>query len=130
LYTLVSGRAPFEASCGLECGWDKGEHCPRCAELLIEVIQSGMINFSSPGWDDVTEQCASARDISHRSGKDLVGALLRSDPTQRISTADLLVHDWFKVPHLAKTIDMSRQPQRTHRCNAKTFSRIFRTETL
>lgn len=40
-YILLSGYPPFSGNCGQECGWNRGENCYRCQELLFESIREG-----------------------------------------------------------------------------------------
>ena len=41
LYIMLFGRPPFTGKCGLQCGWDDGEACSSCQELLFLNITSG-----------------------------------------------------------------------------------------
>ena len=40
-YILLSGYPPFSGNCGQECGWNRGENCQKCQELLFESIREG-----------------------------------------------------------------------------------------
>lgn len=40
-YILLSGYPPFSGNCEQECGWNRGENCQRCQELLFESIREG-----------------------------------------------------------------------------------------
>lgn len=42
-YILLSGYPPFSGNCDKECGWNSGENCQRCQELLFESIREGEI---------------------------------------------------------------------------------------
>ena len=43
-YILLSGYPPFSGNCEQECGWNRGENCQRCQELLFESIREGLLN--------------------------------------------------------------------------------------
>lgn len=40
-YILLSGYPPFSGNCETECGWNRGENCQKCQELLFESIREG-----------------------------------------------------------------------------------------
>lgn len=40
-YILLSGYPPFSGNCEEDCGWNRGENCQRCQELLFESIREG-----------------------------------------------------------------------------------------
>lgn len=42
-YILLSGYPPFSGNCEDECGWNRGENCQRCQELLFESIREGLL---------------------------------------------------------------------------------------
>lgn len=42
-YILLSGYPPFSGNCEEECGWNRGENCQKCQELLFESIREGKI---------------------------------------------------------------------------------------
>lgn len=42
-YILLSGYPPFSGNCEQECGWNRGENCQKCQELLFESIREGKI---------------------------------------------------------------------------------------
>jgi serine/threonine protein kinase len=42
-YILLSGYPPFSGNCGQECGWNRGENCQKCQELLFESIREGKL---------------------------------------------------------------------------------------
>merc|ERR1712156_395573 len=77
MYILLCGYPPFSGNCGSKCGWNQGEPCNPCQELL----------FDSPD----TEW----RDISGEA-KDLISKLLVKDARQRLSAEMVLAHPWVK----------------------------------
>ena len=45
LYMMVSGRPPFSGRCGDNCGWDTGEECSKCQDMLLSSIINGHFEF-------------------------------------------------------------------------------------
>ena len=35
-YILLCGYPPFYGNCGSDCGWERGEACMSCQEMLFE----------------------------------------------------------------------------------------------
>eukprot|EP00298_Acanthocystis_sp_HF-20_P005417 c15590_g1_i1.p1 GENE.c15590_g1_i1~~c15590_g1_i1.p1 ORF type:complete len:472 (+),score=143.33 c15590_g1_i1:9-1424(+) len=70
IYTLICGRAPFEADTVPE---------------LIQKICKGKVEFFSPFWDSVTSEA-----------KDLISHLLEVDPEKRYTAQQALEHVWFR----------------------------------
>ncbi|KAL5250305.1 hypothetical protein ACHWQZ_G016147 [Mnemiopsis leidyi] len=81
LYIMLFGRPPFTGRCGLNCGWDDGEACAVCQELLFQNITSGRITF--PPESSVSE-----------SAKDLIKRLLVKDARKRYTASQVLEHPW------------------------------------
>lgn len=81
LYIMLFGRPPFTGRCGLNCGWDDGEACAVCQELLFQSITSGRITF--PSESNVSE-----------SAKDLIKKLLVKDARKRYTASEVLEHPW------------------------------------
>jgi calcium-dependent protein kinase len=99
LYILLSARPPF--------GGEDDEE-------IIESVQSGRIDLSSPPFNRVTKACL-----------DLLKKLLTIDPTKRISAQEALNHKWFK-DNTAKEIFNTIKDQRTIKKlihNLKTYKR-------
>jgi len=59
-YILLCGYPPFSGNCGAACGWNMGEACNMCQELLFHSIQDGRFEFPEPEWTDVS---AEAKDL-------------------------------------------------------------------
>lgn len=85
-YILLSGYPPFSGNCGQECGWNRGENCYRCQELLFESIREGRFSFPDNEWRDVSEEA-----------KDLIRNLLVKEASKRLSAEAVLSHPWIKV---------------------------------
>jgi len=85
MYILLCGYPPFSGNCGARCGWNQGEPCNACQELLFHSIQDGHFDFPDTEW----------RDISFEA-KDLISKLLVKDPRKRLSAEQVLEHPWVK----------------------------------
>ncbi|KAG5670586.1 hypothetical protein PVAND_000837 [Polypedilum vanderplanki] len=85
-YILLSGYPPFSGNCGQECGWNRGENCQKCQELLFESIREGRFSFPETEWRDVSEEA-----------KDLIRNLLVKEASKRLSAEAVLIHPWIKV---------------------------------
>lgn len=70
LYILLSGVPPF---------WGENE------QGIFDAILRGHLDFSSDPWPSISS-----------SAKDLVKKMLREDPTERISAAEVLNHPWMR----------------------------------
>ena len=75
----------FSGNCGSQCGWNQGEPCNACQELLFHSIQDGGFDFPDTEW----------REIS-LDAKDLISKLLVKDPRKRLSAEQALEHPWIK----------------------------------
>ncbi|XP_076028609.1 MAP kinase-interacting serine/threonine-protein kinase 2-like isoform X1 [Oratosquilla oratoria] len=84
-YILLCGYPPFCGSCGEECGWERGEACPQCQDLLFECIQECSYDFPEPEWSHISDEA-----------KDLITKLLVKDAAQRLSAEMVLNHPWVK----------------------------------
>nr|CAD7394918.1 unnamed protein product [Timema cristinae] len=84
MYILLCGYPPFYGSCGLNCGWERGENCHNCQELLFSSIQDGCYDFPDRDWADISEEA-----------KDLIRKLLVKDASRRLSAESVLTHSWL-----------------------------------
>jgi len=84
LYILISGSAPFQGDCGKACGWDQGQPCEDCMELLFKNIYRGRYFLESDRFRQVSKEC-----------KDLIRKLLAKDPNKRMRAEEVLDHPWL-----------------------------------
>ncbi|KAK9871830.1 hypothetical protein WA026_014286 [Henosepilachna vigintioctopunctata] len=84
-YILLCGYPPFSGKCGKDCGWERGENCNACQELLFHSIQEGRYDFPGRDWDGISEEA-----------KDLIRSLLVKSAGKRISAERVLEHAWLK----------------------------------
>lgn len=85
-YILLSGYPPFSGNCEEECGWNRGENCQKCQELLFESIREGRFCFPEAEWRDVSNEA-----------KDLIRNLLVKEASKRLSAEAVLNHPWIRV---------------------------------
>uniref|UniRef100_A0A6Q2Y3R4 non-specific serine/threonine protein kinase n=1 Tax=Esox lucius TaxID=8010 RepID=A0A6Q2Y3R4_ESOLU len=85
LYILLSGSPPFVGRCGTDCGWDWGEPCQACQNMLFESIQEGKYEFPEKDWHHISS-----------GAKDLINRLLVRDAKNRLSAAQVLDHPWVR----------------------------------
>ena len=83
MYILLSGNPPFFMECGNDCGWDRGEFCQICQDLLFNSIQEGIYDFPDNEWSFISEDA-----------KDLIQHLLVKDASQRYTADMVLKHRW------------------------------------
>jgi len=84
MYILLCGYAPFSGNCGLDCGWDRGESCMECQEMLFSNIKDGKVIFPEQHWDRVSLEA-----------KDLILHLLVRDSNTRLDADQVLCHPWI-----------------------------------
>lgn len=84
MYILLCGYPPFYGSCGSDCGWERGENCQACQELLFTSIQEGCYDFPEREWADISEEA-----------KDLIRSLLVKEASHRLSAECVLTHPWM-----------------------------------
>jgi len=85
MYILLCGYPPFSGNCGSQCGWNQGEPCNACQELLFHSIQDGHFDFPETEWREISLEA-----------KDLISKLLVKDPRKRLSAEQVLEHPWVK----------------------------------
>ncbi|XP_058814034.1 uncharacterized protein LOC131677947 [Topomyia yanbarensis] len=93
-YILLCGYPPFSGNCEQDCGWNRGENCRTCQELLFESIQEGRFSFPENDWMEVSEEA-----------KDLIRGLLVKEAPKRLSAAAVLSHPWIKITDEGDCID-------------------------
>lgn len=84
-YILLCGYPPFRANCGADCGWERGENCRACQELLFTSIQEGRYSFPEEEWAAISEEA-----------KDLIRQLLVREASHRLSAERVLQHRWLR----------------------------------
>jgi len=85
MYILLCGYPPFSGNCGEACGWNQGEPCNACQELLFHSIQEGKYEFPDAEWVAMSPEA-----------RDLISKLLVKDARQRLSAEMVLAHTWVK----------------------------------
>jgi len=84
MYILLSGNPPFFITeCGNDCGWERGEFCGVCQDLLFNSIQEGIYDFPENEWGHISDDA-----------KDLIKHLLVKDASQRYTADMVLKHRW------------------------------------
>merc|ERR1711970_1491705 len=84
MYILLCGYAPFSGNCGLDCGWERGESCLECQELLFMNIKEGKVIFPEQHWSSISAQA-----------KNLIKQLLVKDSSLRLNSEEVLAHPWI-----------------------------------
>lgn len=103
MYTMLCGYPPFYASCGRDCGWERGESCHLCQEMLFEKIQEGEFEFPEKEWAFISN-----------SAKDLIAHMLVRDPTKRFTADQVLQHKWIQDPPQHMALDTPRVMSRNN----------------
>ncbi|XP_072430584.1 MAP kinase-interacting serine/threonine-protein kinase 1-like isoform X3 [Chiloscyllium punctatum] len=85
LYIMLSGNPPFVGNCGTDCGWDRGEACMACRNILFESIQEGKYEFPEKDWAHISD-----------GAKDLIRKLLMRDAKDRLNAGQVLQHPWVQ----------------------------------
>lgn len=84
MYILLCGYPPFYGNCGNNCGWERGEACWNCQDMLFDSIQGGLYEFPSKDWDHISDEA-----------KDLISKLLVKEASRRLSAEMVLEHPWI-----------------------------------
>lgn len=84
VYILLCGYPPFYGNCGEDCGWQRGETCHACQDILFHSIQEGVYDFPEAEWSCISDDA-----------KDLISRLLVKDARKRLSAAAVLKHPWI-----------------------------------
>lgn len=84
MYILLCGYPPFYGNCGTDCGWERGENCRACQQMLFTSIQEGRYEFPESEWATISEDA-----------KDLIRGLLVKNAHQRLSAECVLKHPWI-----------------------------------
>ncbi|XP_051166152.1 MAP kinase-interacting serine/threonine-protein kinase 1-like isoform X2 [Leptopilina boulardi] len=84
MYILLCGYPPFYGNCGTDCGWERGENCRACQQMLFTSIQEGRYEFPDSEWTTISEDA-----------KDLIRGLLVKNAHQRLSAECVLKHSWI-----------------------------------
>merc|ERR1711892_249555 len=84
MYILLCGYAPFSGNCGQDCGWERGESCMDCQELLFCSIKQEELVFPEQHWSQISIQA-----------KSLIQHLLQKDSTTRMDAVKVLEHPWI-----------------------------------
>lgn len=85
MYILLCGYPPFYGTCGNDCGWERGDNCTACQQLLFQSIQEGNYDFPEAEWGHISIEA-----------KNLIRALLVKRASARLSAADVLNHPWLE----------------------------------
>jgi len=85
MYIMLSGHPPFVGACGEDCGWDFGEACQVCQDMLFASIKSGEYTFPDEQWNGISNDA-----------KELISHLLVRDRSSRYTAHQVLQHPWIK----------------------------------
>lgn len=97
MYILLCGYPPFYGHCGTDCGWERGENCQACQDLLFTSIQEGRYDFPEREWRHISDEA-----------KDLIKGLLVKQAHQRLSAESILQHAWINPgPPCVETVEQS-----------------------
>lgn len=93
MYILLCGYPPFYGKCGRDCGWERGDNCTACQDLLFQSIQEGIYDFPDPEWSHVSSEA-----------KHLISNLLVKRASERLSAAEVLRHPWIRYASDANSL--------------------------
>lgn len=86
MYMLLCGYPPFYGNCSSDCGWERGEACRVCQDMLFTSIQEGRYEFPDREWATLSDE-----------SKDLIKHLLVRDAHARFSAEQVLDHPWLST---------------------------------
>ncbi|XP_064210691.1 MAP kinase-interacting serine/threonine-protein kinase 1 isoform X1 [Tribolium castaneum] len=92
-YILLCGYPPFYGKCGRDCGWERGDNCNACQDLLFHSIQEGRYDFPEAEWGNISDEA-----------KDLISSLLVKNASERIRAEEVLQHPWLKCASESATL--------------------------
>jgi len=101
MYILLCGYAPFSGNCGEDCGWETGETCTECQELLFDSIKEGMVIFPDQHWSSISSEA-----------KNLIEQLLVKDSSHRLNAEQVLAHPWIVKGGCSNTLETPRNLRR------------------
>uniref|UniRef100_H2YWL4 Protein kinase domain-containing protein n=1 Tax=Ciona savignyi TaxID=51511 RepID=H2YWL4_CIOSA len=106
-YIMLSGHPPFVGECGEDCGWDVGEACQTCQDMLFASIKRGEYSFPEEQWSGISNDA-----------KDLISHLIVRDRSLRYNAHQILEHPWIKgtasETPLSTPLLLSRRDSSTH----------------
>lgn len=85
MYIMLSGHPPFVGECGEDCGWDFGEACHECQDMLFASIKRGEYTFPEDRWSGISNDA-----------RELISHLLVRDRSMRYTAHQILQHPWIK----------------------------------
>ena len=85
MYILLCGYAPFSGNCGYNCGWERGDNCQDCQEMLFQNICEGQVMFPEDHWQNIS-----------MLARTLICELLTKDSSKRLTAEQLLAHPWIR----------------------------------
>jgi len=85
MYIMLSGHPPFVGACGEDCGWDVGEVCHACQDMLFASIKRGEYSLPEDQWNGISDDA-----------KELISHLLVRDRSHRYTAHQVLQHPWIK----------------------------------
>jgi len=83
MYILLCGYPPFSGNCSLDCGWEKGESCLLCQQMLLSKIKTEDVTFPEQEWQSISIEA-----------KDLIQCLLNKEYSLRLDVCQVLEHPW------------------------------------
>ena len=83
-YILLCGYAPFQAGGEHNCGWEQGEACNLCQDILFSNIRESHVTFPEEQWAGISAEA-----------KDLIRKLLEKDSSRRLTAEEVLAHPWI-----------------------------------